>query len=166
MPSKFIPSVIIAGLIAGLSALPASAENPHGKVYDSWRIQCNSPTGAPSSCRMFQNIIVKDSREPILRFFVGYAEESKAPIGLIVVPLGMNLASGITFKIDDGQTYELAVEVCLPNGCQARFGFDENFLDLFKRGNGATVTFFGGNQQPFNIPVSLKGFTAALDTIH
>lgn len=165
MPLKFAPSFLATCLLVALFATPAQAQNPHGKIYDSWRIQCNSATGAPSACRMFQNVVVKDSREPILRFFVGYTEESTAPIGLFVVPLGINLPSGITLKIDDGQTYELTVEVCLPNGCQVRFGFDENFLNLFRRGNGATVSFFGGNRQPFDIPVSLKGFTAALEAI-
>lgn len=153
-------------LIGVMFTAQARAQNPHGKIFDAWRVQCNSPTGAPSLCRIFQNIVIKDSREPILRFFVGYGEQADTPVGLFVVPLGVHLPSGVTLKIDDGQTYQLNVEVCLPQGCQIRFGFDENFLNLFKRGSGATVSFFGGaNRQPYDIPVSLKGFTAALDAL-
>mgnify|MGYP003627414379 FL=1 len=165
MALNFYPVTLTAALVCFLSVFPAQAQNPHGKIFEAWRVQCNAPAGAPAICQMFQNIVVKESGEPMLRFFVGYQGESETPIGVFVVPLGVHLPSGITLKIDDGQAYELALEVCLPNGCRARFGFDQNFLELFKRGNGGTVSFVGGNRQPFNIPISLKGFTAALKAI-
>lgn len=161
---RLIPLFLV--LTAALAAPPANAQNPHGQVFDSWRVQCNSATGAPSACRMFQNVVLKESREPILQFFVGFPDQSKFPVGLFVVPLGIHLPSGVRLTIDDGQAYELSVEVCLPQGCQIRFGFDDNFLALFKRGSGATVSFFGGaKRQPYNVPVSLKGFTAALAAV-
>jgi len=159
------PVSLTAALLWLLLISPVQAQNPHGQIFDAWRVQCNSPTGAPAACQMFQNIIVKDSGEPVLRFFVGYQGESETPIGVFVVPLGVHLPSGITLKIDDGQAYQLVIEVCLPNGCRVRFGFDQNFLDLFKRGNSGTVSFVGGNRQPLNVPISLKGFTAALKVI-
>jgi invasion protein IalB len=153
-------------LALALAATPARAQNPHGKVFDAWRVQCNSATGAPSACRTFQNVVLKESREPILQVLVGFPDQSKFPIGQFVVPLGVHLPSGVRLKIDDGQEYQLSVEVCLPQGCQIRFGFDENFLNLFKKGTQATVSFYGGaKHQPYNVPVSLKGFTAALDAI-
>lgn len=165
MALKFTPVSLTAALLWLCFASSAQAQNPHGQIFEAWRVQCNSPTGAPAVCQMFQNIVVKDSGEPVLRFFVGYQGDSETPIGVLVVPLGVNLPSGITLKIDDGQAYQLAIEVCLPNGCRARFGFDQNFLDLFKRGSSGTVSFVGGNRQPFNVPISLKGFTAALKAI-
>ncbi|MEX2617908.1 MAG: invasion associated locus B family protein [Alphaproteobacteria bacterium] len=165
MSFNFTIVSLTAALLCLFLASPVQAQNPHGQIFDAWRVQCNSPTGAPAVCQMFQNIVVKDSGEPVLRFFVGYQGEGETPIGVLVVPLGVHLPSGITLKIDDGQAYELTIEVCLPNGCRARFGFDRNFLDLFKQGSNGTVSFVGGNRQPFNVPISLIGFTAALKAI-
>ena len=59
----------------------------------------------------------------------------------------------------------MAIEICGPKGCRVRFSFDDNLMNLFKRGNAAKVTFFGGDQKPIRIPVSLKGFTAALTEV-
>jgi invasion protein IalB len=162
---------VLAGLtvavFGALSVRPAAAQDPNGKIFDSWRVMCNVPGGAPSKCRMFQNVVLKETREPILQFIIGYSgQASPFPIGLFIVPLGIHLPSGVTLKVDGGQAYQLSVEVCLPQGCQIRFGFDKNFLDLFKKGSKATVSFFsGGNRQPYNVPVSLKGFSAALAAI-
>lgn len=146
-------------------AAPAAAQNPHGNLHGVWRVRCNTPTGAPAACQIFQNIIVKESGRPVLKFAIGFSEDGKTAVGIVVLPLGIFLPSGLTLQIDEGQIYEMAIEICGKNGCRVRFSFDDNLLNLFRRGNIAKVTFFGGDRKPIRVPVSLKGFTAALKDV-
>lgn len=144
---------------------PAAAQNPHGNAHDAWRVRCNTPTGAPAACQIFQNIVVKESGQPILKFAIGFADDAKTAVGIFVIPLGIYLPSGLTLQVDDGQVYEMAIEICGQKGCRVRFSFDETLMNIFKRGSAAKVTFYGGDQKPISIPVSLKGFTAALNDV-
>ncbi len=146
-------------------AAPAVAQNPHGNTHDSWRVRCNTPTGAPAACQIFQNIVVKESGQPILKFAIGFADDAKTAVGIFVIPLGIYLPPGLTLQVDEGQVFEMAIEICGTKGCRVRFSFDANLLNLFKRGNAATVTFHGGDQKPIRVPISLKGFTAALKDV-
>ena len=151
----------VALIALGLS-FPAAAQNPHGNIHDAWGVRCNTPTGAPAACQIFQNIVVKESRQPILNFAIGFADDEKIAVGIFVMPLGIYLPPGLTLQVDDGQIYEMAIEICGLKGCRVRFSFDENLLNLFKRGASAKITFSGSDQKPIKVPVSLKGFTAAL----
>ena len=65
-------------------------------------------------------------------------------------------------KIDEGQTYEMAMEICGRKGCRVRFSIDDALLGAFKGGNVAEIVFYSGARKPIQVPVSLKGFTAAL----
>jgi invasion protein IalB len=157
----FVALIAIAsGLAASLS--PAAAQNPHGKAFGDWRIRCNSATGAPSKCQMVQNVIVKDSGRPILQSVIGFIDDAPNPIGVFVLPLGIYLPAGLTLQIDKGQIYEMSLEICGQKGCRVRFSIDDALLRTFKNGNVAEVGFQTGLQKPITVPLSLKGFTAAI----
>jgi len=156
-----------AGLLngpGGAVAAPAIG-NPHGKTFKDWRIRCNKPTGAPSECQMFQNVVVKESGEPVLRFVVGYMDGVKTPVGVFILPLGIYLPPGLTLQVDKGQTYEMTIEICAPKGCRVRFSFDDKLLATFKRGKKAEIIFYSGGRKAVRVPVSLNGFSAALGVL-
>lgn len=157
-------AILIA--VAGLAASPAAAQNPHGKIFGDWRVRCNPATGAPAECQIFQNVVVKDTGQPILQAVVGFLDNVATPVGVFTLPLGIYLPPGLTLQVDKGQTYEMAIEICGRNGCRVRFSIDDKLLGTFKSGKIAEVAFYGGNRKAIKIPVSLKGFTAALAQIH
>lgn len=161
--------VVFGGLLIASSVVyltpAAHAQNPHAKIFGDWRVRCNSATGAPAKCQMFQNVVVKDSGQPILQAVVGYIDEVETPVGVITLPLGIYLPPGLTMQVDKGQTYELAFEVCGRKGCRVRFSIDDTLLGTLKRGNAAEIAFFSASRKPIRVPVSLKGFTAALAQI-
>ena len=148
-----------------LLSAPAAAQNPHGNIHDTWRVRCNTPTGAPAACQIFQNLVVKESGRQILNFALGFADDTKTVVGIIVIPLGVYLPPGLTLQVDNGQVYKMAIEICGPKGCRVRFSFDDNLLNLFQRSSAAKVTFSGSDQKPISISVSLKGFTSALKDV-
>jgi len=165
MRQRFTCLPFVLALMAIFLAAPVAAQNPHGNTHDFWRVRCNTPTGAPAACQIFQNIVVKESGQPVLKFAVGFAEDGNTAVGIFVIPLGIYLPPGLTLQVDDGQVFEMAIEICGKKGCRVRFSFDDNLLTLFKRGSSATVTFYVGDQKAIRIPVSLKGFTLALKDV-
>lgn len=167
MPSTLLQRPFGIFLIFGLLLLPAftdpaAAQNPHGKRFGSWQIGCNSATGAPSQCQMVQNVFLKETGQPVLQSVIGFIEGAPAPIGVFILPLGIYLPHGLTLQVDKGQTYEMALEICSKKGCRVRFSIDAKLLQALKGGSVAEVGFQTGSQKPLKIPLSLKGFTAAL----
>jgi len=149
-------------LVGIFSFFPANAQNPHAKTFGDWKIRCNSATGAPSKCQMFQNVAVKESGRTIMQMIVGYIDDVPSPVGVITLPLGVYLPMGLTIQIDKGQTYKMGFENCSANGCRVRFSIEDALLGTFKSGNTANVTSYNMARKPVLIPISLKGFTAAL----
>jgi len=163
-PRKFIAAFSLGlALLLPVINSPATAQNPHAKIFGDWRIRCNTPTGAPAGCTMFQNVIVKGSGQPVLQAVFGYMDGTNTPVGVFATPLGIYLPPGLTLQIDKGQVYEMAIEICGRSGCRVRFSLDETLLKTFKRGKTAEIVFQSGVRKPVEIPLSLKGFTAALE---
>ena len=150
-------------MLLGLSlASTANAQNPHAKIFGDWRIRCNSATGAPSKCQMFQNVVVKETGQPILQMVIAYINDVPSPVGVVTLPLGVYLPQGLTLQVDKGQTYEMAFEICSAKGCRVRFSIDDALLGTFKGGTTAEITSYNTMRKPVRIPISLKGFTAAV----
>ena len=149
-------------LVGLLSLSKTNAQVPHAQIFGDWRIHCNSATGAPSKCQMFQNVIVKETGQPVLQMMVGYIRDVPSPVGVVTLPLGVYLPQGLTLQVDDGQTYEMAFEFCSAKGCRVRFSIDDALLSTFKDGSTAKFKSYNNMRKPVRIPVSLKGFTAAI----
>ena len=111
---------------------------------------------------MFQNVVVKETGQPILQMVVGYLADVPSPVGVITLPLGVYLPQGLTLQIDKGQTYEMAFEICSAKGCRVRFSIDDTLLGVLKGGSTAEITSYNAGRKPVRIPISLKGFTAAV----
>lgn len=159
---------VAALYIAMTLAFPAVAGNPHGKSFKDWRVHCNSSSGAPSVCIMVQDVVFKSSRKRVLQFVIRYIEDGKTLIGDIILPLGIYLPAGVTMQIDNGQLFEIPIEICTDGrmrGCRARFSFDKALLALVKGGAKANIGFQDSRQSPVAVPVSLAGVTAGLKAI-
>ena len=154
--------------VIALAAIPASAQNPHGKKFGDWRVHCNASEGAPSVCIMVQEVVFKKTGKRILQFVIRYAQNADTLIGDIILPLGIYLPAGVTMQIDKGQVFEIPVELCTDGrmrGCRARFSFDAALLAKSKAGDKANIVFQDSRQTSVPVPVSLAGFTAGLKAI-
>lgn len=159
-----------ASLIAGVAAAAmfnASAfAAKTGDVFDEWKIQCEKPEGATQEiCHAFQLIVPKESEQRILHVAIGFPPDQPDPIAIFTTPLGVALQAGVQIKVDDKEPKGIAYNVCNNNGCQAAVKLDAASIDEFKMGNTMTVTFGNLKRQGLNVPVSLKGLTAALKAI-
>ena len=88
---------------------------------------------------------------------------------LILLPLGILLPAGVTMQIDGGAEIPLQVERCERQGCRIERLIEPDLLNRLKGGTKATVFFEAidpqGKRQRLGVPISLLGFTAALNEV-
>ncbi|MEM7250811.1 MAG: invasion associated locus B family protein [Pseudomonadota bacterium] len=140
----------------------------HGKTFSDWVIRCEKPVDdgveRPQSrdeCFMAQNLVLRDGNQRVLLFAVAHSP-GKGPVAIVTMPLGIALPPGITIQVDGGKTLQFEIERCVKDGCKAAFPLDDQMVRSFKRGLVAEVVIRDAARRPVAIPVSLKGFTAAL----
>lgn len=145
----------------------AAAEPQDGKVFQDWTVNCQAMPEKPTieACFIRQNVVESESKQPVMQVAAGYLGTSGKPAAVISLPLGIRLPPGVNLKIDKEPRGDLQFERCLPNGCQVQFLLDDQLLKSFKSGIEGEVAFEDGTGRPVAVPFSLKGFTAAFDSL-
>lgn len=144
----------------------ASAAPEDGQTFKDWQMRCDKPTEPEKeSCFMYQNLMLKEGSRQLLNVAVAYPPNQRIPVAILTIPLGISLPPGISVKVDDGEAIRLAVEYCVQQGCKTALRLNEKWLGLFKAGHQAQVTFHDGTRRAITVPVSLNGFTAAINAL-
>jgi invasion protein IalB len=141
----------------------AAAANSDGSSGAEAAVPASGET--ETICQITQILNEKGSNKPVMQIAIGYLPEQKLPVAAVTLPLGIWLPPGLQLQVDSGKTGRVPVDTCIPGGCRAGVELDEQFLASMKKGSELNITFGGGTRQPVTVPVSLKGFTAALDSL-
>ena len=98
----------------------------------------------------------------MLQVVAGRFGPEKVLGAVIFVPVGVRLPPGIRIQVDDRPQRVIPFEVCDSETCQARAILEGDLLEEFKAGMTGQVNFQNAAGRPRTVPISLKGFTAAL----
>lgn len=159
------------GLLAILTGLfplrSAEAQPTDGQKFQDWQVRCQGGAAdAAPPCFIFQNVVETAKDRQVMMFVVAYPEGQTRPRAVIILPLGIDLRSGIEVSIDDGAPQRYPFLSCFQDGCQAHIELDDTALVNFKRGLKGVVSFRAlPDGQGVRLPVSFKGFTAALKSL-
>ncbi len=75
-------------------------------------------------------------------------------------------AENFQLKVDKAKEAARAPFIqCIKDGCQARVVLDDKMMSKLKNGNRLGIAFFTPQQKQLGFPVSLSGFTAAMDSL-
>lgn len=159
--------------LAQSSATPQTELTPtpnNGKQFEDWTLRCGKANEqAPEACEMFQQHVSQETDKVVLHTAVGKLPNNDSPGLLIVLPLGISLPPGVFVRIDEGEAQAVPIERCTPDGCRVELLLDTAFLNQLKSGTTMTVVFHVYDQQGqrdrVGVPVSLLGFTAALNQV-
>ena len=99
----------------------------------------------------------------LLKFVV--AAETRAPVALVQLPLGLNLPAGAKFQVDDGKTSELQIQTCEARGCYANLQISPDMLAALKSGKQLKISFQNLAKETISIPMPLADFAAAYEKI-
>lgn len=85
----------------------------------------------------------------------------------ILTPLGTVLSQQVSIRVDGGTPRRYPFFVCDMGGCLARIGLTAAMVESFRRGNQAQMTIFFvlAPDQPIDLPISLRGFTAGYSAL-
>ncbi len=167
--SPWLTAVLYIGLATAPAPLAAQNEAGQDSVetetqqFEDWTLRCRPASETrPRICRMIQQTVSQDGGKPILQFMVGRFGPEKILGALISVPTSVRLPPGLGIQVDERPLHGYPFEICNPTHCQARAILERDLLDDLKAGLTGHVKFQNAAGQVLIVPVSLKGFSAAL----
>jgi invasion protein IalB len=142
-------------------AAPASASPPPG-----WAARCSSASrDGPLECAMEQTAVLTKTGQLIVLVSIRMPSDTRTPVALVQLPLGLNLPSGAKFQVDDGKPIDLQIQTCENRGCYASTPIAPELLAALKSGKQLKVSFRNLAKETITIPMPLADFAAAYDKI-
>jgi len=166
----FLTIALIAAATSATGALaqqaPAQAD-PNiptlNEPYGDWSVRCFNLRG-PAPCYMIQVAVNKQNQQPVIVVSIAYVPEPNAFRTQIIVPLGVALSKGLTLNAGDHTLKGAHFNRCNRAGCYVEGMIDNDTVAaLAKVGQATTMDIvFYGKTVVTKLPLSLKGFTAAV----
>ncbi len=167
-----------AGQQAASEALPNQAQNQGeqqtpGQPYlvaehQDWQIICaRLDDGSGEYCEMYQ-LLREPNGQPVAEISIAALAETGDIVAgaTITTPLETFLPAGLGFRLS-AESEQMRIEpfrVCTVVGCIVRMGLTAEEVRALERGSDAFITIvpFVAPDQPVDVAVSLRGFTAAM----
>jgi invasion protein IalB len=144
---------------------PTQADGAAGQ-QPGWIARCTSPSrDAPLECAMEQNAVLTKTGQTIVLINIRVAPDTRTPVALLQLPLGLNLALGAKLQVDEGKTVDLQIQTCENRGCYASTPIAPDLLAALRSGKQLKVSFQNMAKETIAIPMPLGDFAAAYDRI-
>ncbi len=91
--------------------------------------------------------------------------DTRSPIALVQLPLGLNLQAAAKLQVDEGKSVELPVQTCESRGCYATVPVSPEMLNAMKSGKQLKIIFQDLAKETIAIPMSLADFSTGYDKI-
>ena len=86
---------------------PAAAA---GAPQPGWAVRCSSASReAPLECAMEQTAVLTKTGQLIVLVNIRVPSDTRVPVAMVQLPLGLNLPGGARFQVDDGKVTELTI---------------------------------------------------------
>ena len=91
--------------------------------------------------------------------------ETKKPVMLLLVPLGIYLPAGVKVQVGQDAAKTVPLQNCDGTGCLAEYAITEPELAAMLKGQGLTISVQDRDKQPVSVQVPATGFPAAYGKI-
>ena len=149
-----------AGAVALLASatMPASAQQPP----QGWFKVCSKQEDN-DICNT-QNIITADSGQLLTAVnLIEIKGKINRKIFQVTVPIGRLISPGVGLQIDSNKPTKLDYGICFPDRCIAEAPLTDELVNALKKGGKLMLTSVNYQNTQNPIPVSLTGFTQALE---
>jgi invasion protein IalB len=137
--------------------------------FEDWAVRCGEiedPSGDTAQvCEMLQRVSIQETGQPVMEMAIGYLPEREQPVAVFTLPLGIRLPPGVQLTVDGGEPIRFPVQICVRQGCRADLVLTPELIESMRNGTEAQIAVIDPRGQPVRLPVSLIGFTAALERI-
>ncbi|OAF13904.1 invasion associated locus B family protein [Bradyrhizobium neotropicale] len=145
----------------------AQADAAQGDAQQpGWIARCTSPSrDAPLECAIEQNAVLTKTGQTVVLINIRVAPDTRTPVALLQLPLGLNLPVGAKLQVDEGKAIDLQIQTCENRGCYASTPIAPDLLATLKSGKQLKVSFQNMAKETLTIPMPLSDFAAAYDKI-
>lgn len=181
-----VVSVIWLGCPSGLSAqapkaraatptpaqaTPSPAPSPLADTTNAppqpgWIVRCASTSrDAPLECAMEETAVLTKTGQLIVLVNIRVTSDTRSPVALIQLPLGLDLPAGAKLQVDEGRPVDLQIQTCENRGCYANLPVAPDLLAALRSGKQLRISFQNLAKETITIPMPLTDFAAAYDKI-
>ena len=131
-----------------------------------WVARCTSASrDAPLECAMEQTAVLSKTGQLVVLVNIRVPGDTRAPIALIQLPLGLNLPAGAKLQVDEGKTVDVPIQTCEARGCYVSAPIAADILAALRSGKQLKVSFQNLGKETITIPMPLNDFAAVYDKI-
>jgi invasion protein IalB len=144
-------------------AEPAPANTP---APPGWIARCTSASReTPPECAMEETAVLAKTGQLVILVNVRVPSDTRTPIILVQLPLGLNLLAGVKVQVDDGKTADMQIQTCENRGCYASMPVPADLLAALKSGKQLKVSFQNLGKETITVPMPLADFPAAFEKV-
>ena len=152
-------AMVLAATLVSLLG-PAMAQDPPPAA---WRVEC-SGDGKTLECRAVQALVNRDDTKQLMALLtVRTPPDTKVPVMMLQLPLGLNVAEPVQLKIDNGPVEKQPIQTCTNNGCFVGLPLNDKMVAALRGGSHLKITMQDSNKRSLDLDVPLLGFGLALD---
>jgi invasion protein IalB len=152
--------VVVAAALLG--AWTAAAQTPEAPPPAAWRVEC-AGDGKSFECRALQQVVNRDDNKLFAQLVVRVPSDSKTPVMMIQLPLGLNLTEPVQLRVDSGPVEKQQIQTCTASGCFVGMQLNDKFLASMRGGSLLKITLQDSAKRTTTVDVPLLGFGIALD---
>lgn len=158
--------VLVLGLWLAFGQSVVAAEGDV-ETFGDWGYKCEpGQEEGTQLCYMFQNVTQKDSGQMVLGARIAYRPDQTDPLLVLTVPLGSLLPPGAALVMDGVDPLQLQYFLCSHEGCTTvATPIPAKLIDAMKKGERAVIRVAAPNNQVVGLPLSLMGFTKAMNNL-
>jgi len=144
-------------MVHGLTGYSTTTETVTN--IQDWRTACPPATSKDQNCEMIQDILDSKTHSEIASVAIA-RDGGKQMLG-VTLPLGVALEPGVGLSFGTDPVQVIQYRTCSPRGCLAELLLDDKLQASLNAGKDGRLLFAGLDNKPVEIPLSLKGFSAA-----
>ncbi len=150
------------------AAAPAAAPpqgRPEVKAVGDWVVRC-FPITSPSPCDIYQELNDQRTQQRVLSFSIAYVPSLDRHGIQITVPLEVSIPRGLVIETDSFKSQPMKYRMCDRTGCFVQMPIENAAINsIAKSGPDAKVRIFADSGKSYELKFSLKGFSAAHDSM-
>jgi invasion protein IalB len=156
---------------APAQATPSPAPSPSADAAGAppqpgWIARCGSTSrDAPLECAIEETAVLTKTGQLIVLVNIRVTSDTRSPVALVQLPLGLNLPAGARLQVDEGKPADLQIQTCENRGCYANLPVAPDLLAALRSGKQLKISFQNLAKETITIPMPLTDFAAAYDKI-
>lgn len=130
----------------------------------NWRVEC-SVNGQALDCRAVQQVVTRENQQLVAGLTVRVPAETKKPVMMVQIPLGVLVSEGVDFAIDESKPERLSIQTCNQQGCFVGTVLPESVVAAMRAGKQLRILFQNANKQSITVTMPLAGFGLVYDKV-